>query len=638
MSIKTTSKVVAAVVGLTMALTVFAAVGATAANAQAMTLSQLVDLFISLGIISPDKAAAAKAAVTSSATVSASFSKDLTVGSSGADVTALQNAIGVTPATGYFGSVTKAAVIAYQKAHSLPATGYVGALTRAALNGSSSTTTTTTTTTTGTTVVNSGVEGILTADLGSLSNITLYEGQTMVPVVNVKLQSKLSDINVQRVQLDLGTNTTVYTKVFRTMYLVDDSGRVLAQADLNSNTVVKSGNDYLLTFSGFSYNVPKGTTKYLTVKADLYASIKANSSACSGTGSTCTITVPANGVRGTDGAGIDQYAPGTLFSQNVSISGSLTDSAQLLVSTDAANFLASDVVAAAGSANNQYDKLPLLAFDVRAQKDTVEITDLKATITKTTGNATATAAYIYDGSTLIGSASVNSSTGVASFTNINYWVPQDTTKVLTLKADIQSADSTVSTMSATVTGSTQVTTQNSQGSTVTPTGTASGNAFNIRSVGPVFTLNSASITKSATASQNNFSTSTADATFNLTIQAVGGDVYFGTQAASSTFGFGIYANGVLTTELVSSSTAWSKPSNAASATTASFKVPQNNSVTMPVDFIFEGRTAAGALLSTGSYSVGLENVKWSTTDGGPTVTSSFMSGQTAWRTSAVSLP
>ncbi|HEY9481241.1 MAG TPA: peptidoglycan-binding domain-containing protein, partial [Candidatus Paceibacterota bacterium] len=124
-----TSKVVAVVAGFALALGVFAAVGAASVNAQAMTASQLVDLFISLGIISPDKAAAAKAAVSSSASVS--FTRDLTIGSSGADVTALQNFLNVTPATGYFGSITKAAVTAYQSAHGVPATGYFGPLTRA---------------------------------------------------------------------------------------------------------------------------------------------------------------------------------------------------------------------------------------------------------------------------------------------------------------------------------------------------------------------------------------------------------------------------------------------------------------------------------------------------------------------------
>ena len=68
------------------------------------------------------------------------FSKNLLVGSRGADVTALQQylvesgypiAAGVT---GYFGGQTRAAVIAYQRANGLPATGYVGNLTLALLN------------------------------------------------------------------------------------------------------------------------------------------------------------------------------------------------------------------------------------------------------------------------------------------------------------------------------------------------------------------------------------------------------------------------------------------------------------------------------------------------------------------------
>jgi hypothetical protein len=68
------------------------------------------------------------------------FAKNLTVSSRGADVIALQrfliNSGYSIPAgaTGYFGSQTKTAVIAYQKANNLPTTGVVGSLTRALLN------------------------------------------------------------------------------------------------------------------------------------------------------------------------------------------------------------------------------------------------------------------------------------------------------------------------------------------------------------------------------------------------------------------------------------------------------------------------------------------------------------------------
>lgn len=82
----------------------------------------------------------------------ATFTRDLTIGATGADVTALQNwlmASGYSVpagATGYFGVQTQAAVRAYQGAKGLPSTGYFGPLTRASVGSAGSTTTTTTTT------------------------------------------------------------------------------------------------------------------------------------------------------------------------------------------------------------------------------------------------------------------------------------------------------------------------------------------------------------------------------------------------------------------------------------------------------------------------------------------------------------
>src|ERR1035437_1502256 len=97
------------------------------------------------------------------------FTRNLTLSATGADVKALQqflNANGyVVSTTGagsvgnestYFGKATQAALSKFQAAKGIsPAVGYFGAITRARVNGSVTTTTTTTTTTTGTT---SGVD------------------------------------------------------------------------------------------------------------------------------------------------------------------------------------------------------------------------------------------------------------------------------------------------------------------------------------------------------------------------------------------------------------------------------------------------------------------------------------------------
>jgi peptidoglycan hydrolase-like protein with peptidoglycan-binding domain len=56
-------------------------------------------------------------------------------GMSGTQVTALQQTLNVTPVTGYFGTLTKAAVMAFQANHGLVADGVVGPMTGAALSG-----------------------------------------------------------------------------------------------------------------------------------------------------------------------------------------------------------------------------------------------------------------------------------------------------------------------------------------------------------------------------------------------------------------------------------------------------------------------------------------------------------------------
>ena len=142
MRVKKTKTLVGWLVGLTMA---FSAVVGTGASSS-LTAAD-IDLLLSLGLISEEKAVAAKAnlgkpsAITSvPSTVTTKgvlFSKDMKVGSRGADVAALQNLLGVSPATGHFGELTKAAVVKYQIRKGIsPANGYVGAKTRAALNTS----------------------------------------------------------------------------------------------------------------------------------------------------------------------------------------------------------------------------------------------------------------------------------------------------------------------------------------------------------------------------------------------------------------------------------------------------------------------------------------------------------------------
>lgn len=633
------TKIVAAFIGFTMILGAVA--GVQTANAQAMSLSQLVDLFISLGIISADKAAAAKAAVGTSATTGTTFTRDLTVGSTGADVTALQTKLGVS-ATGYFGSLTKAAVMSYQTANGIPSTGYVGPLTRAQLNAGS-VVTTGGTTTGGSSVINTGVEGSITANKSSVSNSTLREGDTMRQVLGVKLEAKLSDINVQRIKLDLGANTTVYTKVFKTFYLTDDSGKVLAQADLNSNTVVKNGSNYELTLGGFSYTVAKDTTKYLWVKADLYSSIKTADQ------TSRTITLVANGVRGTDQAGIDQYAPTTAFSQSISLEGTLIDSAALKLSLNANNVKSADVIASEGTDDDEIDGVSVLNFDLKAEKDEVTVTDLTVDLVYSgSGAATATKAYLYDGSTLIDSEDVLATGGntYVTFDDIDYVIAKDVTKTLTVKVDVRNANGTARTITMDIDAA-DVVAENSEGSTVTPTGSAQGEGFIVKNVGPVFTLvGTPTITRTALSSNDTsgIATSTLTAIFNVRIKAVGGAVTFNT-SGSATPSFStttaaalaaIYRNGssvgapqAVTAQGTSAIVSYSTPSSGVTTSGETWTLADGNTIELPVTYQI---TIAGS--SANQYAVQINGIA----SGSGTATSTFMTGKSEWRTGTVSLP
>jgi len=552
------------VAGVTLALVavVFSVAGVAVTNAQSVTCANIGSMLTVLGITDAAKVAQANAALGCGAASVASFTRNLTVGSTGADVTALQTKLGVTPATGYFGAITKAAVMAYQTANGLPSTGYVGPLTLAKLNAGGAVAGTPaagcpagmtctpavaatcpagytcTSNATGATVGTTGVEGTLSVDQGAVSNTTVYEGQTAVQVLNLRLRASASDINVARVQVDLGTSANIYAKAFSTLSVVGDNGQVLASVPLNQSTVTKTGSRYSVTITGFNYLVAKNQYRYLSIAADVYGSVNDSYKV-----SPYTFTLPDQGVRGTDGAGLDEYTSGT-FSQAITISTSLSDAADLKLSTNSATPLTGAVIANGGSLNDEADKVTVLVFNLKAEKDSIGVTDIVAstTVNSVGNNASTTSAYLYDGSTLVASAAVQAS-GTVAFNNISgvegYVIPKDTTKAFTLKVDLRKQGVTPGTLLATVL-SNGISAVNSQGVNITNrTGTASSNALYAQKAGPVFTLVGTPTLTKTTNPGNSATTSKFLATFVVDVAAQGVDV---TVASTSAFTVGIYTN------------------------------------------------------------------------------------------------
>ena len=598
----------------------------------------------------------------------AAFNANLTVGSTGADVTALQTAlIGAgysipAGATGYFGSQTKAAVMKYQAAKSIPATGFVGPLTRAALNGGTVATAapfvcpagyscqpnvvtngTATTPSTGasTAITTTGIEGILTVTQGPISNTVVNVGQTAVPILAVRAQAQNSDIAIQRITLDLGTDTKIYNKIYTKLYITDGAN-ILATVPLNSSTVVQSGSRYLVTVTGFSDVVARNTYKDFVVKADLYTAIDSTVI----TGHTFTVSLASSqAVRGIDGAGIDQYGGDNTVAQTVTVNSSLVDTAIANVSTDSAT-PQTQSVPVSDTTNGQYLQLPVLIFDIGSQNDSLHLHQVQVDIGGT-GTGTTSAAYLYQGSTQISSASVVA--GTATFTNIvdgtaGASIPLNTTVPFTLKVDITGVTS----------GSVTVIPQldiagtviyNSIDSSVTPNGSAPGFTTTVLGKGPAFAIQGTpSISVSGTnQSGSTQSTSTITATFNVGLQAVGSNVYLSSQASTTNamFAFKVY-NGAgtdVTSTLVNASSGFIIPSAGVitvGQAANSFYVPQQNSAVIGnVTFQFAGKDATGAALTAGPYSVQLDHINWSSTGAGSATSTTSFAGLSNWRTSGI---
>jgi hypothetical protein len=308
-----------------------------------------------------------------------------------------------------------------------------------------------------------------------------------------------------------------------------------------------------------------------------------------------------------------------------------------------------DVVATSGAGENELDKLTLLTFDVKAEKDDVTITDIAVAVAKSgTGGATAsTTVYLFEGSTELDNTTIGGNTAI--FTDFDYVVPKDTTKTLTVKADIRNANGTVSyfTASASTTGTSALVTENSDGDSVTESGSATGYAIGVRNAGPVVTLTSKSITTTGVqVGGTSPSTSTMTAKFNLKIVATGGAVTFGTVAsgtpafASSTSGFLVYVNGASASTFLGygTSTSWTFPSACStSGLNNSCTLSEGNSMDVEVSFLTQGRTTNSTAVASGLYSVGMEGVAYRDA-AGTAYTLNFMSGESDWRTGEISFP
>jgi len=329
------------------------------------------------------------------------------------------------------------------------------------------------------------------------------------------VKSKQGDALVQKLTLK-STDQKVFTKVFSSFALYDGSTKVV---EVPSSNYVKVGtSDYQLTFSGFSVLVPKDGYKDLTVKVNLYSSIDSAYRGSYGS----VLSVPSNGIRAIDGAGVNQYAQ-TSGTRSFSVEQSEDELATLSLARDASSPKTSLFVS---DSYGDVKDASVLVLALKAEKGRVKVTDLVVT---STGSATVDSVDLYDGSTKL--ASTGFATNTATFSDLSdLYVEKDQTKLLTLKVNVSGATTTFKTVALDVQTS-GVTAEKNDGTTLTVSGsTATSDTHQVTSYAPVVSLKSFTVNWTRNAQE---STGTLSGYLEVDVTARGGDVYISKTADTS---------------------------------------------------------------------------------------------------------
>ncbi len=458
--------------GVMLALVLTVVGGASAVSAQSMDLCATVDALAAAGIIAPQDVATAKAAAgcgVAAPAASYTFTRNLTLGATGADVTALQNFLisngNTIPAgaTGYFGAQTQAALAAYQAAKGItPAVGYFGPITMASVNANTQVVTpvagdlcpngmtlasnctlppggvavtlcpngmtlaSNCTVAPGATGSASNEEGWFTAKIaGTPSNNANAVAGSDVPVLGIEIEARQSDIKIQRADLEFEvtrSGSVTNPGNFITNISIYDGSRELVSKSVNNSSFERDGSRYYVRMTGIDANVAKGAKKTLTVRIDTVSGLDSNRvvkvSLYNGT----------SAIRGTDNAGVDSN---TGFTESRTHTFKTGNDSTVNLSSSASN---PDAKTVAVDDTDGVSDVPMLAVRLKSTVGASVVKDVRIDVGASIATSSATTLSVYEGNTLIDSASVPS-TGIVVFEDLDIDLAKDETRTLTFKAD-----------------------------------------------------------------------------------------------------------------------------------------------------------------------------------------------------------
>ena len=375
------AKLSVAFVAIAMALTMIAPAQAqTSAELQA----QIDSLLATITALQAQLGVTTTTTTTTSTSAAYVFTRSLTIGAQGADVTALQTYLIAggyaipAGATGYFGTQTQAAVAAWQAANGVtPTVGYFGPISQAKYTALMAAvvvvppTGTGTGTGTGTTVTLNGGEASIDNNFNNKSgdDTDLTEGQEDAPVADVQFDVKDGDIQINR--MDVAVDHTAGTEAdpwdtFETVSLWVD-GDQIASMDAGSKSDWEkdqpNNGDYRLRFTGLDQVFKEGDKATITIGVTLKGSIGDHSG-------TWDIFVPTDGIRGVDGAGIQEYTGDTSDTTSFDFSQKGNDD-QIIVKTSSTNPAATTLEV---KDNSKSDWTTVLAYDLDTKDSVNDIT------------------------------------------------------------------------------------------------------------------------------------------------------------------------------------------------------------------------------------------------------------------------